>query len=248
MRFHISLLLIALVSVSSSNSGHGQQSVPFGPAGMPGKALPAETDDFAATATTPLPLLYLETAAVRDELKLTKEQAAKIDRIQVGWSDAAGKGSVEPAVLREKLGKGTIREIDDVLSLEQRARLEQIIVRHRVKEHGMPAVLATLARDLDLTPAQGEKHARLYRKRGEIVLEQLTSGECLHDIRRVVFQANSDYVEQFEKLLSEAQQSKLKTLLGELVQRRDSVAAAHHRQPDARAECVCGRVLRLLYL
>ncbi len=102
-----------------------------------------------------------------------------------------------------------------MLSAEQRARLGQVIVRHRIKEYGMPPVLAVLARDLDLSSEQHEKHAKMYGRRAEKVLEHLTGGDSLQDVRRDVFLTNQEYVERFEEMLSEAQRAKLKSLLGE---------------------------------
>jgi hypothetical protein len=47
------------------------------------------------------------------------------------------------------------------------------------------------------------------------LLEHITGGDCLHDIRRNVYLANTEYIEKFGELLTAAQQAKLKGLLGE---------------------------------
>lgn len=176
------------------------------------------SSEFSLTLTTPVHLLYLEVAVVRVDLKVTPEQQRKIDALQNRWADGAknidlerGTTGADAATLSIQTHK-TLRE---VLSSDQLKRLDQIILRHREKEHGMPAVLSTVVRDLKLTAEQQERFGVLQRKRADAVLEYLTSDERANAIHRSVHEANTAFVETVDKLLNKEQQTRLKDLLGE---------------------------------
>ena len=181
------------------------------------KSASVNNDLFGVALTTPLPLLYLEQESVRGELKLTKEQIDKLDAIGKSWQAKATKQNLEggdnPA--RTDLMGGFAKQIDKVISTEQKTRLNQIILRHREREYGLPAVLGSIVRDLNLSPKQSADFDRLRIQRAEAVLEHLTSGERANAIHRKVHETNLEYVERVDQLLDKEQQAKLKLLLGE---------------------------------
>lgn len=184
------------------------------PAGEPGGFAVA---NFWVRQTTPAALRYLEQPSVRAELKLGKDQAAKIDVIRSRWADAAARQNLEgtdrgaPADLMAD----TRKKLDETLTAAQAKRLKQVILRHREREHGLPAVVASLAGELNLSPEQQQKYEALRLKRAEAVLEHITSGERAGVVARSIAAANRDYLEQVERLLGKEQRQKLADLLGE---------------------------------
>lgn len=167
--------------------------------------------------TTPLPLLYLEQQAVRDDLKLTLDQTKKVDALRKDWADKSREidlergSTVDAATLMNESRKA----LENTLTVAQMKRLNQIILRHREKEHGMSAVLSTVARDLKLSDSQQERFDMHRRKRAEAIFEYLTSGERANAIHRSVHEANQEFVEAVDKLLTKDQQARLKEMLGE---------------------------------
>jgi hypothetical protein len=89
------------------------------------------------------------------------------------------------------------------------------MLRHREKEHGMPALLSTVARDLKLDADQQERFETLRRKRAEAVLEHLTSEQRANVIHRSVHEVNQEFIEGVDQLLTKNQQTRLKESLGE---------------------------------
>lgn len=174
--------------------------------------------EFGVAISTPLPLLYLEIAAVREELKVDKKQAEQIDRLIAPWGDERlGRFGVwtDLAALREKLSTGVQQEINAILNPDQQKRLTQIIWRHREREQGIAAVINALANELKLSGEQREKFERLRFKRAEIILEQISADQRLAVIRREIHDANNDYSEKFQQLLTPAQKGQWADLLGE---------------------------------
>ena len=174
--------------------------------------------EFTFTLTTPLHLLYLEHDAVRSELKLNKEQIQKVTALQKSWVDASKTVDLErglSSVEGSNIALQTRKKLDEFLTVAEMKRLDQVILRHREKEYGRPAVLCMIAADLKLSSEQRERIEVLRRKRAETILEQLTSGERSNAIRRDVHEANTEFIEAVEKLLTREQQTRLKELFGE---------------------------------
>lgn len=173
--------------------------------------------DFHVNLTTPLHLLYLEQTAVRDELKLSKDQAQKFDAIHKGWTELGKEIDLEKGNSLDALtqANSTRKMLDAILTAAQMRRLDQIILRHREKEHGLPAVLTTVARELKLSADQQERFETLRRNRAEAVLEHLTSDERANVIHRNIHDINVKFTESVDRLLTNDQQASLKELLGE---------------------------------
>jgi hypothetical protein len=173
--------------------------------------------EFHVKLTTPLHLLYLEQTAVRAELKFSNDQLQKIDALQKGWVDLSREIDLEKGSEMDPvaLANGTRKMIESILTVAQMKRLEQIILRHREKEHGLPAVLTTVARDLKLSGEQQERFETLRRNRADAVLEYLTSDERANAIHRSVHEANQKFIEAVNQLLTKEQQARLQEMLGE---------------------------------
>lgn len=185
----------------------------FVSADVPGPA----RGEFDVAPTTTLHLLYIENASVRDELKLTKEQISKVEAIAARWSSKPTEQRLENG-LRPTSGLQLVTEsrkaLDEALTPAQRQRLKQIILRHREREHGLPAVVSTLAGELNLSAEQQQKFESLRGARAEALLEHLTSGERIPAVRRNVSRANDDFVAGVEGLLTAEQRARLKDLFG----------------------------------
>jgi hypothetical protein len=171
---------------------------------------------FSVAFALPVKFLYLEQPTVRDEIKLTKRQIEELEKIKAVWAETARKTNfVDDDELRKKLTQTIPKQIDETLTAAQVLRLRQIVLRHCEREKGLPAAVATVANDLELTLQQRERFEAMRRKRAETVVEHLTSGERFTAIRLKVFESNNEHVEEFKRLLTEAQRAKLTALLGE---------------------------------
>jgi hypothetical protein len=172
---------------------------------------------FAVAPTTPLAILYLENQSVRGELKLTPEQSKQIDVLRADWGGADRRASLEgsgqSANSPDSLNQFR-KQLDETLTVAQMKRLAQVILRHREKEHGLPAVVASLASELTLSGEQQRRFDVLRTRRAESVLEYITSGDRAASVSRQVRDANRDFMEEVDKLLSKDQHHRLQELLG----------------------------------
>lgn len=205
---------------------------------------PKGPTEFLFTLTTPIQLLYLEAEAVRTELKLAREQSDKIIALSKRWTENARQVDLERGSTgadAAAMARETRKQLDEILTVAQMKRLDQVILRHREKEHGMSAVLATVARDLKLSNDQQERFELLRRKRADRILEYLTMEERANAIHRSIHNANNDFVEAVEKLLTKDQDARLKELLGEPL-------SAEIKLPEPQAVALENNVVESVYL
>ena len=167
---------------------------------------------FTARPSISVPMLYLAVPEVQLELRVIREQLAELERLQEKFKSTG---------IPVESGKNFLNK---TLKPEQRKRLQQIILRHREREHGIAPVLASLIPDLQLTPKQLDQIDRLRAARAESILEYATSGDRFRKIRLDVFETTQEHAKRFREVLSKEQQAKLDDLLGEPFKPRIAIA------------------------
>lgn len=150
--------------------------VDLGPTGeSPARKYPKELFGLYSTE-----LEYLADPAVRDELKITDDQARKIDGESAGWRVEFNsiQGSTESRIAA--LHDRTAKAITGILTAEQQARFAQLMMRERALAGpeamcGHPAAVAALK----LTPVQLQQLADGKPVADVLTMDQLAASEKL---------------------------------------------------------------------
>jgi hypothetical protein len=171
------------------------------------------------TFFTPMQWPYLEQRAVRRELDFTDEQIARLNRLERDWTESAAKqmfGLLDGRRPHERLDTSRmIADIKAILSEKQKTRLAQIILQHREATFGFPAVLPSVALDLELTDYQRLRLDAMHERHTGLVTEHLVNYEDAQLAFRSICEANRAHMDGVEQMLTQAQLTKLKELRGE---------------------------------
>jgi Spy/CpxP family protein refolding chaperone len=170
--------------------------------------------------TPPQDLRYLQTRMVRDEIKLTDEQARGVVPLMKKWATMPLEAdlSVEE---EQKKHQAAAREFDkavvDLLKPEQVKRLRELRLQHLDQTSGFHALLteAAVTESLKITDAQRAKLVDLVQAEKEELKKAFVSGEAFTVIEKAVAGIEQETRDKLRKVLTAEQQAALRKQLGE---------------------------------
>jgi Spy/CpxP family protein refolding chaperone len=167
----------------------------------------------------PPPIILLGQKSVREELKLTEEQAQKLGaegrKIREKF---AGLGKAEPAEREKKMAE--LREESDkvlaeILKPEQAKRLKQIFLQHQ----GPRALTdAEVAKALEITDEQKKQFQAIHDEITDELKKLADAGKDGkegEDTRKKAAELRKNAGQKMQKLLTEKQRAKWRELVGE---------------------------------
>jgi hypothetical protein len=185
----------------------------------------------AATADTtvrvapvvPPDFRLLSEQAVVKELALTIQQQQAVDKLRLS-ADASSRdmnlgrfGMVPANALRVGITQQINDFLENDLTKEQRARLDQIAFQLREREFGSHQAFVMAARDLRLRPDQLEDVRNLKGQRVEEIAKSVTSGKRFEKVKTDVSATNGETFDKMAEMLTRAQRERLKELRGKAI-------------------------------
>src|SRR5262249_26892969 len=174
----------------------------------------------------PPPVLqYLQQKSVQEELKMTEAQLKKLPDLEKKWQDATSDrpGTFEEFQRKRQEATAAIDQaISELLDKVQNPRFRQIELQ-QAQKRGLGTLLpnARAAKGLELTDAQQKKIADLNRDAPQpgrlISAELLLAGrqQPSEEYTKTIDGFNQVVEKKLTAVLTEAQQARLKGLLGE---------------------------------
>ncbi len=173
---------------------------------------------------------------VQEDLKLTSEQKDKLDVIRTktmekmremftgGGGGGGGRGQLTDEMRKtiEKMGEETTKEVNTVLTADQAKRLKQI----GIQMAGSRAVTnPEVAKELGLSEKQSTDIKVLMEKQGQAnraLMQKMRDGELDRDAMREKQESNNKILDaEVQKILTEAQKTKMKEMGGAKFTRSD---------------------------
>ena len=167
----------------------------------------------------PTTLRYLAEKTVRDDLKLSEEQAKKVADLRVRWQKEA-PSNIQSEANRElvaKLTSAVEKEAAGLLDAAQTKRLKQIELRQGLptgSEAGVFALPNALA-ELKLNDEQSAKIKSIQDERRKALMALFLADERAAEIAKKVEAHKQETYGQLRALLNAGQQKQLQELLGE---------------------------------